>query len=215
MTPARILLVDDHQIMRDGLRLLLREHARFEVVGDAFETEAAWLAVKELMPDLVILDLEVPGAGGMALALRLQQAYPEIKVVILTGHTEAQFVNEALRAGVQGYVSKMNASVQLLAALDAVLAGHVYLCPEASTLMVREYRRQIDSTGGGSNPLSARELDVLKRIAEGQTTKEIAFALSVSTKTIETHRLHLLSKLKLKSVAELTKYAVREGLTTL
>ena len=215
MTPARILLVDDHQIMRDGLRLLLRENPGFEVVGDAFDTEAAWRAVNELKPDLIILDLELPGAGGMALALRLQQNFPDIKVVILTGHTEPQFVNEALRAGVQGYVSKMNASSQLIAALQAVLAGHVYLCPEASTLVVREYRRHIDTNGGTAVALSVRELDVLKRIAEGQTTKEIAFALSVSTKTVETHRLHLLAKLGVKSVAELTKYAVREGLTTL
>lgn len=215
MLPAKILLVDDHQIMRDGLRLLLRDRPDVKVVGDAFDAETAWQAVKECKPDLVILDLELPGIGGMALALRLRQNHSDIKVIILTGHTEPQFVNEALRAGVQGYVAKMNASSQLVAAIEAVMAGHVYLCPEASTLVVREYRRQIDAGGGGSNVLSARELDVLKRIAEGQTTKEIAYALSVSTKTVETHRLHLLSKLGVKSVAELTKYAVREGLTTL
>lgn len=215
MIPARILLVDDHQIMRDGLRLMLRERPEVEVVGDAFDTEEAWLAVENLKPDVVILDLELPGVGGMALARRLQQHFPEIKVIILTGHTEPQFVSEALRAGVQGYVAKANASSLLVAALQAVLGGHVYLCPEASTHVVREYRRHVDTGDGHPHVLSARELEVLKRIAEGQSTKEIAFALSVSTKTVETHRLNILSKLQLKSVAELTKYAVREGLTTL
>jgi DNA-binding NarL/FixJ family response regulator len=214
VTPAKILLVDDHQIMRDGLRLMLRDLPEFRVVGDAFETEAAWQAVRELKPDLVLLDLELPGAGGVALANRLRQSFPDVKVVVLTGHAEEQFVNEALRAGVQGYVLKINASSQLVAALRAVLAGQVFLCPEVSTLVVREYRRKIDPAGG-VHVLSTRELDVLKRIAEGQTTKEIAFALGVSSKTVETHRLHLLDKLGIKSVAELTKYAVREGLTTL
>ena len=146
MTPAKILLVDDHQIMRDGLRLLLREHPEFQVVGAAFETEAAWLAVKDLEPDIVILDLELPGAGGTALALRIRLNYPEIKVVILTGHAELHFVNEALCAGAQGYVLKMNASAQLVAALKAVLAGQMYLCSEVSTLVEREHRRQ--SEGG-------------------------------------------------------------------
>jgi DNA-binding NarL/FixJ family response regulator len=215
MTPAKILLVDDHQIMRDGLRLLLRDKPEFTVVGDAFDTEAAWLAVQDLEPDLVILDVEMPGAGGVAFAKRLRQDFPEIKVVILTGHAEPRFVNDALRAGVEGYVLKMNASTELVAALHAVLAGQAYLCPEVSTHVVREYRRQIDTAGHPGRNLSIRELDVLKRIAEGHTTKEIAFAMGVSTKTVETHRLHLMSKLDVKSVAELTKYAVREGLTTL
>ena len=215
MTPAKILLIDDHQIMRDGLRLLLRDKQEFHIVGDAFDTEAGWLAAKDLRPDVVILDLELPGIGGAALASRLRQNLPDIKVVILTGHTEPQIVKEVLRAGVHAYVLKMNASTELVAALRAVLAGQIYLCPEISTLVVREYRRQIDTTESSGPTMSTRELDVLKRIAEGQTTKEIAFALGVSTKTVETHRIHLLDKIGVKSVAELTKYAVREGLTTL
>jgi DNA-binding NarL/FixJ family response regulator len=109
----------------------------------------------------------------------------------------------------------MNASGELVAALRTVLAGQIYLCPEISTLVVREYRRQIDTSEKPRSGLSGRELDVLKQIAEGQTTKEIAFALGVSTKTVETHRMHLMTKLGIKSVAELTKHAIREGLTTL
>jgi len=215
MTPAKILLVDDHQIMREGLRLLLRDQPKFQVVGDAIETEAAWLAIKELEPDVVVLDLELPGAGGVALAIRIRQNLPDIKVVILTGHTEPQIVKDVLRSGVHGYVLKMNASCELVGALHAVLAGQLYLCPEISTQVVREYRRHTNTPEESGSNLSARELDVLKRIAEGQTTKEIAFALGVSTKTVETHRVHLLTKLGVKSVAELTKYAVREGLTML
>jgi DNA-binding NarL/FixJ family response regulator len=135
--------------------------------------------------------------------------------VILTGHAELHFVNEALCAGAQGYVLKMNASAQLVAALKAVLAGQMYLCSEVSTLVEREHRRQSDPICDDTNAPTIRELDVLRRIAEGKTTKEIAFALGVSTKTIETHRLHLLSKLQVTSVAELTRYAVRVGLTPL
>lgn len=214
MTPAKILLVDDHRIMRDGLRLLLRDKPEFQVVGDACDTEAAWLAASELKPDIVILDLEIPGGGGVALTRRLRQNLPEIKVVVCTGHAEPQYVKDALGAGIQGYVLKMDASAELIAALRAVLAGQEYLSPAVSMVVVREYKRQTGSAEVLGHNLSARELDVLKRIAGGQTTKEIAFALGVSGSTVETHRLHLLAKLQVKSVAELTKYAVREGLTS-
>jgi DNA-binding NarL/FixJ family response regulator len=201
--------------MRDGLRVLLHGMPEFKVVGDAFNAGAAWVAVKELNPDLVTLGLELPGNGSLALAHRLRRNLAEIKIVILAEHAETRFVNEALRAGVQGYILKMNTNVQLVATLRAVLAGQVYLGPEIATLVVGEYRRRIDATERKSERLSIREVEVLKRIANGQTTKEIAFALSVSPKAVDTHRLHLLTKLGVKSVAELTKYAVREGLTTL
>jgi DNA-binding NarL/FixJ family response regulator len=215
MTPARILLIEDHQIMHGGLRMLLHGLPEFRVVGDACDTEAAWLAAKRLAPDLVTLDMELPGSGGLALANRLGRRLPSIKVVVFTEHAEPRFVNETLRAGVRGYVLKLDGSAQVVAALRAVLAGNVYLSPEISTLVVREYRRQIDTTENPASNLSPRELDILKRITKGQTTEKIACALSARTKTVETHLAHLLTKLGVKSVAELTKFAVRAGLTAL
>jgi DNA-binding NarL/FixJ family response regulator len=212
--PARILIADDHQIVSEGLRLLLRDRPEFEVVGRAFDADAAWEAIHDLKPDLVTVDLEMPRGGGLALARRLQQELPEIKVVVVTAHAEPRFIHDALRAGVHGYVLKANTGTQLVAAIRSALAGQVYLCPEVTTQVVQECRRRI-SRNSASPALSARELEVLKRMADGQTTKEIAFALGVSAKTIDSHRLRIFVKLGINSVAELIKFAVREGLTTL
>ncbi len=213
MKSASVFIVDDHQIIRDSLHCLLRAHSEFRFVGGAFDAEAAQRAIEELKPELIVLDLEMPGAGGLMLARHLQEHHPEIKVVVLTGHAEPRYINEALRSGVHGFVLKMSSGKELLAALRAVLAGKIHLCPEVSMFVVGEYRRQLEARPGSGDGLSARETDVLKRIATGQTTKEIAYELGVSSKTVETHRLHLISKLGVESVAELTKYAVREGLT--
>lgn len=200
--------------MRDGLRLLLAGHKAWKIAGSAFTCEAAWTMVVEQQPDLVLMDLDLPGEGGVALTARIRQAYPEIKVLILTGSPEPHLVRAALGAGANGYLLKTEASALLVEALRAVLAGQTYLCPQVSTVVVREFRQQL-VLPSGTGVLSARETEILKRIADGQTTKEIAFALALSAKTIETHRLGLMHKLGVTSVAALTKYAVREGLTTL
>jgi len=213
MKSAGVFVVDDHQIIRDSLRCLLRAHPEFRFVGGAFSAEAAQGAIEELKPEVIVLDLEMPGTGGLLLARRLHQHHPEIKVVVLTGHAEPRYINEALQSGVQGLVLKMSSGDELLAALRAVVAGRIYLCPEVTTFVVREYRQHLEAAESPGDRLSRRQLDVLQRITAGQTTKEIAFALGVSAKTVETHRLHLMSKLGVESVAELTKYAVREGLT--
>jgi len=214
VSPAKILLVDDHQILREGLRLVLQAEPGFEVVGEAGDTDTAWEAVNRLKPDFVILDLDLPGVGGAAFAVRLREQRPAIKIVIFTGRADPQFVDRTLSCGVQGYVLKTGAASQLVAALHAGLAGQTYLSPEISTLVVNRYRQKIETSDSAGRVLSARQLEVLKLIAEGQTTKEIAFALGLSTKTIESHRLQLLEKLGVTSVAQLTKYALREGLTT-
>jgi DNA-binding NarL/FixJ family response regulator len=212
--PAKVLLVDDHQIVRDGLRLLFCDQPDLQVVGDAFGAEAAWRAVEGLKPDLIVLDVELPDGDGLAFAERVRAAHPEIKIVILTAHAEKEYVNHAMRIGVAGYLLKLNPASQLLEGVRAAVAGQVYLCPEVSTVLVREYKRQLHATGRDDG-LTAREIDVLKRMADGQTTKEVAFALKLSVKTVETHCLKLKTKLGLRNVAELTKYALREGLTKL
>ena len=211
---TRILLVDDHQIMRDGITLLLRAEPDFEIIGHAFDSDAAWLAVQEKQPDLVVMDLDIPGEGGIAITARIRSTYPDIKVIVLTGHAEPQYVNSALRAGANGYMLKFDAGEMLLSAIRIALSGQVYLSPEISTVVVKEYKRTGEKSVEKNLP-SAREIEILKRVADGQSTKEIAFALSLSIKTVETHRLNLMAKIGVNSVAELTKYAVREGITTL
>lgn len=212
---ARIVVVDDHQIMREGVRLLLHDEADLKIVGNAFDTEAGWHAVNDLSPDLVIMDLDVPGTGGVELTTRIRSEHPEIKVVVLTAHAEPKIVDAALRAGATGYVLKTNGASELVRAVRAVLSGEVYLCPEASSIVVRELQHRADENSLGSPVLSTREIEVLTQIADGYSTKEIAFALKVSTKTVEAHRANLMKKIGVNSVAQLTKYALREGLTTL
>ena len=212
---ARILLIDDHQIMREGLQLLLRDQPDLKVVGSAFDSDAGWRAVVDLTPDLVIMDLDVPGEGGASLTARIRGDYPEIKIVVLTGHIETQYLETALQAGADGYVLKANGCTDLLHALRTVLSGKKYLCPEASTILVHDLQRRHDPPKNGVLVLSTRELEVLKQIADGYSTKEIAFTLGISGKTVESHRMNLMAKLGVDSVAELTKYALREGLTEL
>jgi len=197
------------------LRLLLRDQPDFELAGTAFDGDAGWSAVVALRPDLVVMDLDIPGGGGAALTARIRAQYPAIKVVVLTGHGEQQHVGAALRAGADGYVLKAGGGAELLHAMRTVLSGKNYLCAEVSTVVVRELQRPVDPQAKTAPVLSAREIEVLKLIADGHSTKEIAFTLGVSGKTVESHRVNLMAKLHLDSVAALTKYALREGLTKL
>ena len=139
--PARILLIDDHQIIRDGLRLLLHNQADLELVGNAFDSETGWQAVEELRPDLIVMDLDVPGEGGAVLTARIRTKYPDIKVVVLTGSTEARNPQAALSAGANGYVLKSNGFTVLLEAIRAVLSGKTFLCPEVSSIVVEQMQR--------------------------------------------------------------------------
>ena len=206
--PARILLIDDHQIIRDGLRLLLRDQADLELVGNAYNSETGWQAVEEMRPDLIVMDLDVPGEGGAALTARVHAKYPAIKVVVLTGSIESRHPQVALAAGANGYVLKANGFTVLLEAIRAVLLGKTYLCPEVSTIVVQQIQRR-DGTWLPDGVLSTRETEVLRQIANGQSTKEIAFTLGLSAKTIETHREKIKGKLDLKNSAELNRRAVQ------
>lgn len=211
----RILLIDDHQIIRDGLNLLLRGQSDLELTGSAFTSEAGWEAVQRLQPDLVIMDLNVPTEGGLALTERIGAEYPAIKVVILSGYLDPAQVEAAMAAGAAGYVLKGHGFLVLVDAIRTALAGKTYLCPDVSTVLVRRIQQSSRGVQSGGVMLSVRETQVLKQLADGATTKEIAYKLGLSTKTVETHRVNVMSKLGLKSIAELTKYAVREGLTKL
>lgn len=214
--PTRLFIVDDHQIVRDGLRLIFKDQPDFEVIGDSPGGPAAIEEIVARSPDLVTTDIEMPGIDGISLTRQIKGRAPHIRVVILSAHADPRFVREALQAGVMGYLLKLNAGRELIHAVHSAMGGQIYLCPEVSTVVVREYQRHVHTTTPSDHGvLSEREREILRHIADGETTKEIAMALNVSSKTIEAHRLNIMAKLKLNSIAELTKYAIREGIAQL
>lgn len=215
MDVLRLFLVDDHQIMREGLRLVLAREKGLEVVGEAADGATAFQLIGEKRPDVALIDIGLPEIDGIELARKLRVDCPETKVLILSGSAEFPAVREALRAGVAGFLLKSGAAEELVRAIRAVAAGEVYFCPHVSTVLAREYRRGEAGIGAATPALTEREREILRRIAEGQSTKEIAFALELSTKTVETHRANLMTKLDIFTVAGLTKYAVRERMTAL
>lgn len=213
--PTRLLLVDDHRILRDGLRALLSRHPDFLVIGEAGDGASALRAVRSQPPDIVVLDVRLPDMSGIEVARRILAVFSEVRVIMLSSDHSHACVHEALLAGVSGYVLKDNATDELIRALRAVAAKQLYLCPEVSTDVVASYRRgQFPNIDPPRQLLSERELQVLRLLAEGLRTKEIADRLGVGAKTVETYRARLMEKLKLTSIAELTRYAIREGIIT-
>ena len=213
----RVFIVDDHQIVRDGLKLILRDEPDFEVAGEAANGQSALDQIADVRPDIVTTDIEMPGIDGIALTRQIKARTPHVKILILSAHSDTQYVRESLKAGVAGFLLKLNASRDFVQAIRTVMDGQTYLCPEVSTVVVREYQRhvQMPVATPPAGPLSDREREILKSIADGRTTKETALSLNLSTKTIEAHRLNIMAKLKINSIAELTKYAIREGIVQL
>jgi len=212
----RLILADDHKMFRDGLRPLLERQRDLIVVGEAADGRTLLSQVETLRPDLVVLDVSMPGLNGVEAARRIRELDPGIRIVMLSMHADRRFVVESLKAGATGYLLKDDAFEDLIRAIPRVMAGQVVLAERISEQVVQEYvasaRREEDSPFGRLTP---REREVLQLIAEGRSTKEVAAAQSVSVKTVETQRRQIMEKLGLHSVAELTKYAIREGLTSL
>ena len=214
-TKTRILLVDDHQIVREGLRSLIERYPDMETIGEAAEGRTAVRMAAELKPDIVIMDVAMPDLNGIE-ATRQITNNDGTKVIALSMHSDRRFVAEMLKAGAKGYLLKDAAFEELASAVRAVAADRVYLSPRVADVVVEGYiNRTSVREGNAFSKLSPREREVLQLMAEGQATKEIAHSLHVSVKTVETHRRQIMTKLDVFSVAELTKYAVREGLTTL
>ena len=211
-----IVLVDDHGMVRSGLRALLEREPGFSVVGEAADGRAAVRLIQELSPDVVVMDLRMPGLNGIEAARQAIAAKPGVKVIALSGSSDEITTVEMLRAGATGYVLKDAAFEELVIAIRTVLKGSVYLSPPVASILVGDYvNGNVASRESVFSALSAREREVLQLIAEGKATKEVASTLDISLKTAETHRRNLMLKLRVDSVAELTKYAVRQGLTTL
>ena len=211
-----ILLVDDHKIMREGLRSMLEKQDGIKVVAEAEDGTSAIKLAGELRVDMVIMDIAMPDMNGIEATQQIVEKHPDIKVVALSMHTERRFVAEMLKAGASGYLLKDSAFDELAHAIRIIHEGKTYLSPGITGVLVEDYMQQLSGGGNSaSSNLSAREWEVLQLIAEGLATREIARRLDVSVKTIETHRHNIMNKLDIRSVAELTKYAIREGLTTL
>jgi DNA-binding NarL/FixJ family response regulator len=223
----KILLADDHQMFREGLRTLLESNDGFEVVGEANDGREAVELARKLHPDVVVMDVAMPDLNGIEATRKIRHEPDAPKVVALSMHTDRRFTSEMIKAGANGYVPKDGAFEELAQAVRTVAAGKVYLSPRVAGAVVEEYVRSSGAPAApaaapSSNPsgrsafeaLTPREREVLQLMAEGQATKEIARSLDVSVKTVETHRRQIMEKLDIYSVAELTKYAIREGLTS-
>ena len=212
----RVLIADDHKIMLAGLRSLLEKQTDFEVVGEAENGRKAVKMALEKTPDVVVMDVSMPDLNGIEATTQIVESLKETKVIALSMHSDKRFVMGMLRAGASGYLLKDCASQELANAIYQVAAGKKYLSPEITGVVIDDFLLGGASEGVAAtvSVLSAREREVLQLIAEGWSTKQIASHLYVSVKTIETHRRQIMKKLDLHTIADLTKYAVREGLTS-
>jgi DNA-binding NarL/FixJ family response regulator len=209
---VRILLADDHKIVRDGLRALIERQPGLEVAGEAENGRAAVELTRQVSPDAVVMDVGMPDLNGIEATRQIVAEGAGVRVIALSMHSDRRFVTEMLRAGASGYLLKDCAFEELTQAVQVVMGGQTYLSPGIASVVVEDYVRQAGEEAVG---LTGREREVLQLLAEGRSTKQIAERLRVSAKTVETHRQKLMEKLNLRSVADLTKYAVRAGLTSL
>lgn len=213
---STILIADDHKIFRDGLRSLLEQQPDLHVVAEAEDGRTAVELAVKLCPDVAIVDVGMPGLNGIEATRRIVGEVPHVRVIALSMHSDSKHVGSMLKAGAAGYVLKDCAFEELETAIHAVLANRVYLSKDITGVVVDNYVRQLSAADASSpGALTPKEREVLQLLAEGRTTKQIALQLHVSAKTIETHRKHIMDRLDLHSVAELTKYAIREGITSL
>ena len=211
MTPIRVLLADDHALVRAGMRSLLNAMAEVEVVGEAASGEEALELAGRSRPDIVLMDIAMKGMSGLDAAARLRERHPEVRVVILSMHSGEEYVLKALRAGAVGYLLKDAATGELELALRSVMRGESWFSPAVSRQVVEGYVQRV---GGEAvaDTLTARQREVLKLVAGGKSTKEIAYELKLSVKTVETHRAQIMERLGIRDVAGLVRYALRTGL---
>lgn len=215
----RVLLVDDHAIVRAGLRMILSSEEDMTLVGEAADGAGALRMTEETHPDVVVMDISMPGMGGFEAIRRIKEAVPDSQVVVLTMHEDQRYFFQALEAGASGYVIKGAVPAELITAIRAVRQGQAYFCPSLARQMLDDYLHRADAgmekEKDALSKLSDREKEVLKLIAEGKTGREIAALLYLSPNTVERHRANIMDKLSLHNRAELIKFAIRKGLVTL
>jgi DNA-binding NarL/FixJ family response regulator len=214
---VRLLLADDHALLREGLKALIESEAGFAVVGEAGNGMETVTLAGTTAPHVVIMDVAMPDLNGIEATRKIIAAHPHVHVVALSGHASKEFVREMLSAGASAYVLKNRAYEELVRAIKEVMQGRKYLSPDIARGVIDDYVEISNSISDhpAFTVLTGREREVLQQLAEGKSTKEMADALGVSVKTVETHRRNIMEKLDLHSVAELTKYAVREGVSSL
>ena len=214
MAKIRLLLVDDHEVVRSGLRMLLDDQPDLTIEGEAGTGAQALALAAELKPDVAVMDITLPDMSGIDVTRRIKAAVPQVAVVALTIHEDEQYIFEMLQAGASGYVPKRAAPDDLLTAIRAAYRGETYIYPSLAKLLVRDFLARGGETGTNEtiNGLTPREQEVLALLAEGRTNEEIADLLSISAHTVARHRENLMGKLGLHSRSELVKYAIRKGL---
>jgi DNA-binding NarL/FixJ family response regulator len=212
----KVLIADDHQVMREGLRSLLEKQPGVTVVGEAENGRTALRLVQELSPDVIVMDVSMPDFNGIDATTRVKAEFPRVKVIALSMHDDRRFVLNMIKAGASGYILKENSFKELAKAIQMVRVNKIYLSDEISDFVVKEHvgsATPIESSAAFL--LTKREIETLRLIAAGKTSSQIAKILQMSPKTVETHRSSITIKLNIKGISELTKYAIREGLTTL
>lgn len=212
----KIILADDHKIIREGLKALLEKQEGMEVIAEAQDGISTVRLTKRLLPDIVIMDIGMPDMNGIDATRSIISETQGVKIIALSIHSDRRFVLEMLKAGASGYLLKDSAFEELALAINTVISGQPYLSPKITDVVIKEYIHTIPKNEESAfTTLSKREREVLQLIAEGKSTKQIASYLNVSVKTIETHRQQIMEKLNIHSIAELTKYAIKEGITSL
>lgn len=212
----KIVLADDHQLLREGIRSILSKEADFEVLGEAEDGRQALELVEKLLPNVVIMDISMPNLNGIEATRKIKIDYPDMKIIALSMHQDKRFIANMLEAGASGFLLKDCATEELIGAIRTVIRNKTYLSPLISDIVVGDYVKKLKTEAESPvEKLSEREREVLQLLAEGKSTKEIADVLFVSIKTIETHRQQIMNKLDIHNIAELTKFAIREGLTSI
>ena len=211
---SRIVLADDHALVRSGISLLLKEMPGFKVVGEASEGGEALELIRTLRPNIVLMDIAMPGLNGLETLTRVTRDFPKVKVIILSGHANEEYVLQAMHSGARGYMLKDAATKELQFAIDAVRGGETYMSPAVSETVIERYKERAGKSEGQLSQLTPRQRQVLQLLAEGTNTKEIGAVLKISAKTVETHRMHLMGRLKIHDVPGLVRFAIRSGLVS-
>jgi len=214
MDKIKILVVDDHAVLRDGIHALLGLNDDIEIVGEASEGKEAVAKAQELMPDVVIMDIAMPGMDGLEATRRIRKKHPKMKVLVLTQHDNKEYVLSVIKAGASGYVPKRALGSELVSAIRAVKEGDSFLYPSAAAALIEDYLQQTKDQEP-YDQLSAREREIFQLIAEGHTSREIADMLFLSQRTVQGHRVKIMEKLNLHNRTELIKYAMRKGVVSL
>ncbi len=218
MKSHSIMIADDHAVLRDGLRMLLSSYPQFQVIGEADDGLTAVSTAVQLKPDVLLLDIAMPNMRGIEAILEIKRLEPGIRILVLSMHDREEYVFNAMKNGADGYILKKSAAAELVAALNHVLSGEIYLSPAISRHVVKNWLRDEEKMDGANRAgleITERERTVLKLIAEGHSNKEVANLLHISAKTVETHRARLMDKLELRTVPDLVRYAIKSGLIDL